>query len=391
MVGKDTPTSRLGVHIMRSVINGLSLSLFLAFAFFWGCIGPQPIKIGFTGQFTGKFSDLGVQGRNGAQLALEHINASGGIHGRPLLMFAVDDGNTPEGARSALDRLHDEGVFLVIGNMTSSQTLAALPHAEELGMIMISPTTSSPLLEDRVDAHYRVISSSDTWSTALGRYAAEAGNATVAGIYDRDNEAYAKTFLDSFLASFAAAGGRSLGEVSFRSSEVPDWSAYMELIDKTRPDALVVSASARDTAHLADALRRRGITLPIFSSPWAFTKDLIRFAGPAAEGIVSALSFSPDSTSPEFASFKRQYEERFGRKPGFAAAFSYEAMLTAAVALRKTNGSALGLTEVLGSLGPIQGVNGVFDLDAEGDTTRPSYILIIEGGAITTIRQYEAP
>lgn len=90
----------------------------------------EPILIGFSANLTGTYSDLGVQGRNGASLALERINEEGGVAGRKLRLLARDDGNTAQQARQADRDLIANGVVAIIGHMTSAQSQAALPIAQ---------------------------------------------------------------------------------------------------------------------------------------------------------------------------------------------------------------------------------------------------------------------
>ena len=90
--------------------------------------GPQePIRIGFIGELTGNSADLGEAGRNGAMLAIEQANQSGGINGRPIELLARDTGSTPATAISSAKELLDARVVAVIGTMTSGMTSALLP------------------------------------------------------------------------------------------------------------------------------------------------------------------------------------------------------------------------------------------------------------------------
>ena len=138
------------------------------------CGDTSPILIGFSGQLTGKTSDIGVFGRNGAMLAIEKINETGGINGRPLKLIAEDDGNTPDGALKADKILIDAGVVAIIGHMTSSQTMAALPFINKNGMVLISPTTSTPELTNKNDLFFRTMVENPIQSKVLADYARSA-------------------------------------------------------------------------------------------------------------------------------------------------------------------------------------------------------------------------
>jgi branched-chain amino acid transport system substrate-binding protein len=107
-----------------------------------GCSKPEPIMIGFSGQLSGAYADLGIKGRDGVLLAVEKINAADGIAGRPIKLLARDDMGTPEGARVADKELIDAGTVAIIGHMTCRQTIAAMEIIKKAGVMLISPTIS---------------------------------------------------------------------------------------------------------------------------------------------------------------------------------------------------------------------------------------------------------
>jgi len=131
----------------------------------------KEILIGFSGQLTGINSDLGIQGRNGVILALEEINSSGGIAGKKIKLIIKDDQGTPKGAIKADKELIKQNVVAIIGHMTSDQTMAALPILEKSNTVLLSPTTSTPLLSNKKDLFFRIQGSSDFSAKALGEFA----------------------------------------------------------------------------------------------------------------------------------------------------------------------------------------------------------------------------
>jgi branched-chain amino acid transport system substrate-binding protein len=106
----------------------------------------EPIIIGFSAQLTGGQAELGVQERNGVQLAVEKINESGGIAGREISLIIHDDLGIPKEAESGDGELIKQGVIAIIGHATSAQTLAGLKVTNPANVIMIAPTVSTPEL-----------------------------------------------------------------------------------------------------------------------------------------------------------------------------------------------------------------------------------------------------
>jgi len=140
MNGQKLAGRQLCTRIVRGMLTGVMGLLFL------GCVQKEPIRVGFVAELTGRQADLGVQERNAAELAVDKINAAGGVAGRPIELVVRDDRGTSEGAQAADRELIAARVVAIIGHATSGQTIAALPVAEQAGMVLISPSSSTPKL-----------------------------------------------------------------------------------------------------------------------------------------------------------------------------------------------------------------------------------------------------
>lgn len=368
----------------RPACLGVVVILFIAAA----CMDSQPIVIGFSGQLTGLRSDLGVQGRNGATLAVEEINASGGVAGRTLRLTAEDDEDTPEGAVKAVRAIKAAGAVAVIGNMTSSQSVAALPEAEKAGLVMVSPTTATPELSGKADGFFRVIPVNRDWALSLARHARR--NMKLSNVFivaDSDNASYVDTFNAAFREAFFASGGAVAGEYRFSSKAKADWPGTLDQAAKAGADAILATAAARDVADLATAMHLSPHHFEIICPAWPYTNEILAAGGAQVEGIVFATSYTEENDWPPFADFRERFRKRFGWQPNFAAAFAYESVLVLAEGLKATGGSARGLAQALGKIGRIQGVIGEFTLDANGDVRRETFITTITGGRFATVRK----
>tara|TARA_Y100001954_G_scaffold127604_1_gene136780 strand:- start:27050 stop:28177 length:1128 start_codon:yes stop_codon:yes gene_type:complete len=351
------------------------------------CSDPSPIYIGYSGQLTGKISDLGVNGRNGAILAVEHINAHNGINGRPLKLIVKDDLNTAEGAIKADQELIDAGVVGIIGHMTSSQVLAAMPLVNESGVVMISPTASTPYLTGKADSFFRTIMENTVQSRELSHYAHSAMDIkTVLPVVEQDNESYTFSFLDGFKRSFSYLGGAMLSEEVYSAKSAPsNWDHLVDRVSMQNPDAILLICPGEDAVSIAHAIRNAGLETTIISSAWAYTEQLIKWGGQHVESIIFAIDYAADNPNPEFIKFRESYKNRFGTTPNFASAFSYESVLALAEGLRKTNGNSKGLVESLAPSPVIKGVINSFRLNEYGDVERKIFITTIQNGQYRTI------
>ncbi len=350
------------------------------------CGGRQPITIGFAGELTGNQADLGVHGRNGAQLAVETINQAGGVVGRPLKLVVQDDLGTPEGARLADRALVEAGVVAIIGHMTSKQSLAAIPTIEKANVVLLSPTTSTSQLSGRKDLFFRVTSTADSSAISLAHHIfIERGITKTAVILDTDNIGFSQTYGEAFSETYHALGGQVVEEVHFSSTTQPDFSAAVIKLRETGAEGLLIIAAAFDAALIAQQTRLSEWPVPLFASGWSQTEILIQHGGQAVEGLEIMRIYDPNSQMPAFKVFRERYEARFGRTPSFAAAQSYEAVLVLAAALEKTRGRAKGLPEALVKIQALEGLIGPISLDEYGDAARPNVLVRVENGQFVTL------
>lgn len=379
------------VSFERSAPWRAGLILALAVLFLCHACGREPILIGFSGPLTGEYSDLGVQGRNGATLAVEEINAQGGIAGRKLRLLARDDRNSAEEARKADRDLVARGVAAIIGHMTSTQSLAALPVAQKAGVPLISPTTSTPLLSGKEDMFFRVHASSDRIARSLVLFARRnLGLTRVNTLLDQDNRAYTRPFTQDFIRGFEQKQGTVPRKCAFASSEPTDWSEIVDCLMQEDPQGLMLAASARDVAALCGTLASRSLKRPILCSGWAATRSLILQGGKAVEGLYLARSGHPEPKSPEYKDFQLRYRERFGRKPSFPATQGYMAAKVLARALEKTGGKREGLPRALTDIEKLPTLYGPLGLDRYGDVDLPVSILQVKNATFIPVSRIKA-
>jgi branched-chain amino acid transport system substrate-binding protein len=354
-----------------------------------GCWTEPSVPIGFLGALEGKFSDLGVQGRNGARLAIESVNARGGIGGRTFRLIPADDGNTPEGGVTALEGLAARQVKVVIGPMTSVVASAVVPVAEHLGLVLVSPTTATPSLSGLDDCFFRLLTVNTLWAEKLALHAArEDAVKNVVIVADRENEEYSQAFLAAFMRVFATCGGKEAATRWIRSRQmVPEaWNALAQEILSLSPDGLVLSLAARDAASLAKALQYQSVARPrVYSAMWAATTELLLEGGRAVEGWCFGMGYTGDIPRDSYQAFKKAYRERFGYDPNFAAALAYEALLAVFHALQANEGRIEALPRALAGLRSVAGVIGNFGLDAFGDAQREIYIVTVRHGSFKTV------
>jgi len=346
-----------------------------------GCEKKEnPIKVGFVGGLTGRLSDLGTAGRNGVILAVEGINNQGGINGRPVELIVKDDRQNPEEALKVDRELVDGGVIAIIGHMTSSMSMVAIPFVNKHKVLMISPTTSTNKVTGIDDYFVRVIPPNKSETDHLASHAHKVmGLKKMAAIYDLSNRAYTEGYFNNFRDVFEDLGGKINYVETFISGKDVDFAKSADSLLNTDPDGVLIVTGGPDAAMITQRIRMKGVRDPIFSCGWAMTADLIHDGGPAVEGVVFSQLFDRKSRQKTYLEFRKRFEERFGEAPNFAAAHGYEAALALFKALSK-NANPQELKATILAQNIFSGVQGDFIVDQYGDPQRERSLITVENG-----------
>jgi branched-chain amino acid transport system substrate-binding protein len=339
-----------------------------------------PIKVGFVGGLTGRLSDLGTAGRNGVILAVEQINRKGGIHGRPVELIAKDDQQNPETALRVDRELADEGVVAIIGHMTSTMSMVAIPFANKEKILMISPTTSTNKVSGLDDFFIRIMPPNKSETEHLARHAFEVmGLKKIAVIYDLSNRAYTEGYFHNFKDAFEGFGGSINHVETFISGKDMGFATAADALLKPDPEAVLIVTGAPDAAMISQRIRIAGAKIPIFACGWAMTADLLHDGGPAVEGLLFSMLFNRESKEKAYLKFKKRFKERFGETPNFAAAHGYEAAQALFKALSKeTDPKKLKRTVLQQDI--FGGLQGDFKMDRFGDPQRKRFLITVKNG-----------
>jgi branched-chain amino acid transport system substrate-binding protein len=358
----------------------LLLGLLLA-----GCSSHAPIKIGYAAEITGRRGEIGVAGRDGASLAVDWINAQGRIQGHPLELVAMDDKGDPETARRVDQELIQQKVAAIIGHITSEQTAAVFDQINQAGVVLLSPTSSSSQFSQQKDFFFRVVP--DT--TALGKAIAyhvftNRGIRQLTGVIDLNNQSFSQPLWQAIQDEFVRLGGETVQLYTFTTGQT-DLKQLMNEVAASQPQTILFVASGIDTALMVQYVRQLTGDIPLFSSTWALTDELIDKGGKAVEGLELGAIYNPDLQTSEYQDFLDRFEKRYRRQPGLAASHSYEAVMVLAHALEQTGGDTASLPQALAQIKNFRGLQGNISFDEYGDVQRDIYIAKVVGGEFVII------
>lgn len=347
---------------------------------------PKTIVIGFVGGLSGRVADLGVEGRNGATLAVELRNKAGGVKGRQVELLAEDDQQDPDLARQAVGKLIDLKALAIIGPMTSAMAMATVPLANQAQMLMVSPTVTTNLLTGIDDYFFRVLAPTTEFAKKSADYHFKhLGLRRVVAAFDLSNRSYSESWLADYRAAFDAAGGQIVGGVGFTSSDQTLFADLAQQLLASRPDGVLILANSVDAAMLCQNLRKLDAAIQITTSEWAATEQLIELGGSSVEGIVVGQFFDRHGTQKAYVEFRQNYLERFGKEPGFAGLTAFDATN---VVLDGLDGQAAGQTlkQSLLARKAFAGVQSAVLFNGFGDTLRDTYLATVKNGSFALLQ-----
>lgn len=374
------PAGAMPCQGRRSALKAAS-ALTLAMA---GCSSKPPLKIGFLGGLSGRTSDLGIAGRNGAQFALDEINASGGVAGRMLELISRDDEQSADKARQSLLELYASGVELVIGPMTSSVAAAVMPLVQQRGIPMISPLAGANDFSGKDDAFFRVVSDSAAAGRQQGEALAARGMRRLVTVSDTRNAVFSLNWCSNAALGFGSGGGKLEQDIQFEAVPGLKYLDLAQRIARTQADCVVIAASAADCAVLVQQIRAQRSALLIALSVWAGTEGFPALGGRALDGVIVTQFFDRFSPAPRWQNFLALYRQRFGDEPGYAALNGYDALQMGAQAVRSQGGD--GLLASLRRIRSMDGLQRPLRFDEFGDCLAPTYLTEIRNGRYAPLK-----
>lgn len=353
--------------------------------FLSGCAPPDPIRIGFVGGTSGRVADLGIAGRNGAQLAVELRNRTGGVAGRPIELIIRDDEQNPEIAERVTRELIAQGVVAIVGPMTSAMAVRIVPIANDARVLLMSPTVTTNSLSGLDDYFFRTTSATRNIAVKSALYQRTVQRLQrMAAIYDLRNKAYAESWLSDFREAFTRNGGEIHKVLDFESGNETAFLHIARDLLADPVDGIVIIANSVDTALLCQQIRKLDSQMPIAVAEWGATERLLELGGKAMEGVVAAQLFDRYSTAPSYQAFHQAYWDRFKQEPGFGGTAGFDAANVVLDTLAQRS-SGQSLKQTLLATRRFEGVQNPVIFDDFGDAQRQTFTTVIRGGQFIVV------
>jgi branched-chain amino acid transport system substrate-binding protein len=249
------------MHILAQFRRVVWVPALLAFALAGCSRTERPIYIGVAGALS---DPIGEPMRRAAQLAVEEINAAGGVRGRPLALIERDDFANSDSAVRVAEELYSSDAVAVVGHLFSGTTLAAAPiyNGGSHPLVAITPSSSAPEVSEAGPWTFRMCPSDLAHGAALARWVTDRLQLKQGAVFYLDDD-YGRGIRQSFAASLKDRGGRLAGMEPYLGTS-PDVAAQLERLAKLqRPQFLFVAGNRPDAESILRGARGLGITVPL--------------------------------------------------------------------------------------------------------------------------------
>lgn len=334
----------------------------------------QPIKIGSILILTGQGASWGTASKNGIDMAIEDINAEGGINGRNIEVIHEDDQGDPKNAVSAFQKLTTaDGVNMIVGTTWSHTGLPLIDLAKSQETLIISASLGLKDFNEASDFLFNTWPHDSLLSSELADYAYEKGHRNVAIIGAQ--EVWVKGQTNAFKQRFEELGGSI---VVLLEPNPEDKNVNAEALkikaNESKIDAIISTTDGIQVgAQVAKKVRALGVTLPIYS----ITIDADTIA--ASEGSYEGMEFLTSLTPTP--AFQEEYESKYGIVIDIGVASAYDAVMLLAKAMRATNSTDTTIVqEYLNKTEVYDGVSGTLVFDGKGGFTKDFLVKKVVGG-----------
>lgn len=343
------------------------------------------VKIGIVQATSGGSAALyGVMQKNGAELAIEEVNASGKLGDFKLVGIHQDDGGDRSQSVNIFQRLlNQEKVAVILGPTLSGSAFAADPLAQKAQIPVIGSSNTAPGITDMGDYIFRTSPPESMVFPGVLSYVKKKFNPkTAAQIYGIDD-----TLMKSAYAVHKKAlegeGIKIVATETFQKGDV-DYAAQLTKIKAINPDVIVIGGLAEETASIVRQARQLGIpqSTIIMGANAAISSKLAELAGAAAEGFIVGSGWFIQFDNPMNKAFVQAYRKKYNSDPDTFAAQAYTSVYVVADALKRagTATDSKKLRDAIAATKNLEANNGSFSFDANREPSITPKVLVIKGG-----------
>ena len=360
-----------------------------------GCSGSNgassdTIKIGVNYEQSGGVATYGQDSVDGINMAIDEVNAAGGINGKKIELVTYDTKSDPAEALTLATKLMTQDkVLAILGPATSGSFTATIPAANQYKIPVISgsATADSVTVDSSGNVQeyaFRTCFSDSSQGTAAAKYAASTLNAKTAVIIKDNSSDYGKGLADNFSAAFTAAGGTIVDQEAYVSGDT-DFNAILTRVRGMQFDMIYLPGYYNEAGLIIKAARELGITQPVIGPDGFDSPDLLSLAGASAlNDVYFTNHYSSLDQSDKVQTFLTAFKAKFNKEPSAFNALGYDTANFVVDAIKRASASGTltgeSVKDALAATTDFPAVTGTFSVDAHHNAVKQIILISLKDG-----------
>ncbi|MBI2252205.1 MAG: ABC transporter substrate-binding protein [Armatimonadetes bacterium] len=368
---------------MRKIIFFLLTAFILFNIYSCGKVEGDFIKVGAYMPLTGDFSTFGESTVRGINIAINEINRSGGLLGKKIKLIIEDTMCKPDGAAQAVQKLiSQDKVLVVLGEIASSNSLAAAPICQRSRVPMISPSSTNPKVTEVGDYIFRVCFIDTFQGEVMAKFAAGILKAKTAVLLIDNSSDYSKGLSDFFKKNFLKLGGKVIAAEFYMQGD-KDFTGQLTKIKALKPDVIFIPGYYNEAGLIAQQARQLGITQPLLGGDGWDSPKLIEIGGTAIENSYFSNHYNVEGGTPEVKKYVDAYKSKYNITPDSLSALGYDAAMIMADAIKRAGklDSKL-IRDALAATKNFPGLTGNITIDKQRNAKKSAVVLMVKNGKL---------
>ncbi|AZO94502.1 ABC transporter substrate-binding protein [Halocella sp. SP3-1] len=337
------------------------------------------IKIGLSAPITGNYAEFGENFRYASLMAVDKINENGGINGKKVEIVVMDSKGDPREAAIIAQRfVQNKEIVAVIGDFTSTSSLAAAPIYERNELVQLSPTASHPDFASSGSYMFGIVGTQDAEGPFNVKYIAQEYLDLDSAAIIYINNDWGVVTKDRFIQAAEENGLKITNSQPFFEGE-NDFNAILAKLRIDNPDGIFIVAMYNETSLIARQIEKMGWDIKKLAPSSVFSDALLNLGGKAVEGMATNTFFALNDPDPIVQEFLSEFRKRAGRDPNLHAATAYDAAMMLAEVIEKAGANRKNIRDVLAEI-DYTGVTGRIKFTDKGDVVRKYKIMVVKDG-----------
>ena len=351
------------------------------------------LKIGGIGPLTGDNAAYGLAVQRGAQIAVDEINAEGGINGMTVEFSMEDDVSDAETSVNAYNSLKDWGMQMLLGTVTSAPCIAVVAETADDNMFQLTPSgTAVECLGDAGNA-FRVCFSDPSQGTASADYISENSLGENIGIIYNSSDPYSTGIYENFVSEATSLGMSIVAEEAFTDDSKSDFSVQLQKCQDAGADLLFLPIYYQEASLILQQASNMGFAPSFFGvDGMDGVLTVENFDTSLAEGVMLLTPFAANSEDENVQAFVSAYQEQYGETPIQFAADAYDGIYAIKLAAEQAGITAdMSVSDICDAMKTamteieLVGVTGTIRWTEDGEPDKEPMAVVIENGEYVTM------